>query len=90
MDNYLHVSRKNTRRNVIDTKVGRGPEIGSDHYLVVMKIKQNKSDNNNINKIQENKEEYEPIRSHTLRIKENTENNQITENQQLRNTKENI
>ena len=30
---------KEARKHVTDVKVVRGAEIGSDHYLVVMKIK---------------------------------------------------
>ena len=30
---------KEARKQVVDTKVVRGAEIGSDHYLVLLKIK---------------------------------------------------
>ena len=33
------ICRKEARKQVIDVKAVRGAEIGSDHYLVLMKIK---------------------------------------------------
>lgn len=53
----------------MDTKTRRGPEIGSDHYAVVTKIKENgNTENYEIRK--QMKEQFENIKSYKLRRKE--------------------
>lgn len=61
--------QKEKRAIVLDTKVRRGPEIGSDHYVVTAKIK----DENNTSKNEEKtkrKIEHECLRTHRLADKD--------------------
>lgn len=58
---------KNNRSAVMDTKVRRGPEIGSDHYLLITKIREKNENKENTNTLkQENVIQYETIRSFKL------------------------
>lgn len=60
---YVLVEAEN-RKQIIDTRVRRGPEINSDHYLVVTSLKKRMEIDNNANT--EKAIHYETIRSYKL------------------------
>lgn len=60
-------------RNVIDTKVRRGPEIGSDHYLLVSIIKEKTIKSKSKEEMPKKTMEYESIKTYKLQNKTNAE-----------------
>lgn len=66
---YILVEEKD-RKLVIDTKVRRGPEIGSDHYMVVSKIRDSNNIDERQNTVLKNKIKFETIRAYKLQNEE--------------------
>lgn len=64
---YVLVENKN-RKTVMDTKTQRGPEIGSDHYAVVTKIRETNNTENC--EIRKQMKLFENIKSYKLRRKD--------------------
>lgn len=61
---YILVA-KNRKNTIKDIKVMRGPEIGSDHYLLLLKTK-NIKQNNTTKATNQNDTKYEKIRTYKL------------------------
>lgn len=59
------------RKSILDTKVQRGPEIGSDHYMVIAKIRRITEEKQKTNR--ENEKEHETIKTYKLRLPEISE-----------------
>lgn len=83
------MTERTSRNTVIDTRVKRGPEIGSDHYLVVAKIRdqleiKDKSDDKNTRKVVE----FETIRTYKLQNEEVAEKYKNTTAKKFVNVKE--
>lgn len=85
---YILVN-KNNRKIVIDTKVRRGPEIGSDHYVVISTIQEKDQ-----NKVQQNthtgkESQRETLRTYKLRSKGTAERYQKTIAERIENIESN-
>lgn len=62
---YIVVQEGN-KSSIIDVRVRRGPEIGSDHFLLVAKIKQETTNFDKERKLRDTTTEHETIRSYRL------------------------
>lgn len=65
---YIVIERQ-YRKTLIDTRVKRGPEIGSDHFVVVSKFKDIEMGKNTttLSEKKQNETKYETIKSYKLR-----------------------
>jgi hypothetical protein len=63
---YIMVEKHN-RDKIRDVRIMRGPEIYSDHYMLVAKIKKGKKENTNVHLDKKTEIEYETIKSYKLR-----------------------